>query len=45
MNERSERTIQDGDAALSVKNLWKIFGRGADRIVGTPDAEPVARRA
>ena len=39
MNERSERTIQDGDAALSVKNLWKIFGRGADRIVGTPDAE------
>src|SRR5918997_1667349 len=28
-----------GDAALSVKNLWKIFGRGADKIVGTPDAE------
>ncbi len=27
------------DAALSVKNLWKIFGRGAERIVGTPDAE------
>ena len=27
------------DAALSVKNLWKIFGRGADRIIGTPDAE------
>lgn len=27
------------DAALSVSNLWKIFGRGADRIVGTPDAE------
>ncbi|MBB3045488.1 betaine/proline/choline family ABC transporter ATP-binding protein [Nocardioides sp. LMS-CY] len=39
MNERSERTVQNGDAALSVKNLWKIFGRGADRIVGTPDAE------
>lgn len=27
------------DAALSVTNLWKIFGRGADRIVGTPAAE------
>jgi glycine betaine/proline transport system ATP-binding protein len=27
------------DAALSVRNLWKIFGRGADKIVGTPDAE------
>ncbi|GAA1126025.1 glycine betaine/L-proline ABC transporter ATP-binding protein [Nocardioides aquiterrae] len=27
------------DAALSVKHLWKIFGRGADRIVGTPDAD------
>jgi glycine betaine/proline transport system ATP-binding protein len=24
--------------ALSVRNLWKIFGRGADNIVGTPDA-------
>jgi glycine betaine/proline transport system ATP-binding protein len=27
------------DAALSVKHLWKIFGRGADKIVGTPDAD------
>lgn len=27
------------DAALSVRNLWKIFGRGADRVIGTPDAE------
>jgi glycine betaine/proline transport system ATP-binding protein len=27
------------DAALSVSNLWKIFGRGADRIIGTPDAD------
>jgi glycine betaine/proline transport system ATP-binding protein len=27
------------DAALSVLNLWKIFGRGADKIIGTPDAE------
>jgi glycine betaine/proline transport system ATP-binding protein len=28
-----------GDAAISVRRLWKIFGRGADRIVGTPDAD------
>jgi glycine betaine/proline transport system ATP-binding protein len=27
-----------GDAALSVRNLWKIFGKGSDRIMGTPDA-------
>src|SRR3954470_6369865 len=25
--------------ALSVRNLWKIFGPRADRIIGTPDAE------
>src|ERR687893_201370 len=28
-----------GDAALSVRNLWKIFGRGADDIIGTPNAD------
>jgi len=27
------------DAALTVRNLWKIFGRGGDKILGTPDAE------
>jgi glycine betaine/proline transport system ATP-binding protein len=27
------------DAALSVRNLWKIFGKGSDRIIGTPDAD------
>src|SRR5919112_243656 len=27
------------DTALSVRNLWKIFGRGGDKILGTPDAE------
>jgi len=27
------------DAALSVRNLWKIFGPRADKIIGTPDAE------
>jgi glycine betaine/proline transport system ATP-binding protein len=27
------------DPALSVRNLWKIFGRGANDIIGTPDAD------
>jgi len=27
-----------GDSALSVQNLWKIFGKGSDRIIGSPDA-------
>ena len=27
------------DSALSVRNLWKIFGKGSDRIIGTPDAD------
>ena len=28
------------DAALSVRHLWKIFGRGGDKILGTPDDSP-----
>ncbi|MBF4768795.1 glycine betaine/L-proline ABC transporter ATP-binding protein [Nocardioides agariphilus] len=32
-------TASDGDAGLTVKNLWKIFGRDADKIIGTPDAD------
>jgi glycine betaine/proline transport system ATP-binding protein len=28
-----------GDSALSVRNLWKIFGKGSDRIIGTQDAD------
>jgi glycine betaine/proline transport system ATP-binding protein len=28
-----------GQRALTVENLWKIFGRGSDDIVGSPDAE------
>ncbi len=26
-------------AALTVENLWKIFGPRADQIIGTPDAD------
>ncbi len=29
----------NGDSALSVRGLWKIFGNRADKIIGTPDAD------
>ena len=32
-------TSTSTEPALSVRNLWKIFGRGADSIIGTPDAD------
>jgi len=35
----AEPGMSTGDSALSVRHLWKIFGKGADSIVGTPDAE------
>ncbi len=34
-----QRRPGDGDPALSVRGLWKIFGPGAGRIVGSPDAD------
>ena len=39
MEEKRDFTASKGEAALSVKELWKIFGERADRIIGTPDAE------
>ncbi|HEY3682571.1 MAG TPA: betaine/proline/choline family ABC transporter ATP-binding protein [Streptosporangiaceae bacterium] len=27
------------EAAITVRNLWKIFGPRADRLIGTPDAD------
>jgi glycine betaine/proline transport system ATP-binding protein len=33
----TETAATDADAALSVRNLWKIFGRNADKILGSPD--------
>jgi len=30
-------TATDSEAALSVKELWKIFGAKADKVIGTPD--------
>jgi len=40
VTDQPEQTGSVGsDAALSVRNLWKIFGNRADKIIGTPDAE------
>jgi len=30
-------TATESEAALSVKDLWKIFGAKADKVIGTPD--------
>ena len=38
-------TVSDGEAALSVKGLWKIFGDKADKVIGTPDADLSAQGA
>jgi glycine betaine/proline transport system ATP-binding protein len=32
-------TTSTSDAALTVDSLWKIFGPGSDKIIGTPDAD------
>jgi glycine betaine/proline transport system ATP-binding protein len=32
-------TGSSADAALSVQNLWKIFGKGSETIIGSPDAD------
>ena len=29
----------ESDTALSVRHLWKIFGKGSEDIIGTPDAD------
>lgn len=38
-NEEAAGARATGDPALSVSHLWKIFGRGADKIIGTPEAD------
>jgi glycine betaine/proline transport system ATP-binding protein len=37
--EAVEQNTSSEAAALSVKDLWKIFGNKADKIIGTPDAD------
>jgi len=37
--ERVPAAVADGQPALAVADLWKVFGPRADRIVGTPLAE------
>jgi glycine betaine/proline transport system ATP-binding protein len=37
--ETPASTKSSDSAALTVTNLWKIFGPGSDKIIGTPDAD------
>jgi glycine betaine/proline transport system ATP-binding protein len=41
MTQTEERpgVTASSEAALSVRELWKIFGDRADKIIGTPDAD------
>ena len=39
IEEKSEFTATEGQTALSVRELWKIFGDKSDKVIGTPDAE------
>jgi glycine betaine/proline transport system ATP-binding protein len=42
MTQTQQRSVQEesrGEAALTVQDLWKIFGDKADRIIGSPDAD------
>ena len=39
IEETRDFTATEGQAALSVRELWKIFGDKADKVIGTPDAE------
>ena len=37
--DRRPDGVTTGDAAVSVRHLWKIFGPRADKIIGTPEAD------
>jgi glycine betaine/proline transport system ATP-binding protein len=37
--EHPGSTTGQSEVALSVKDLWKIFGDKADKVIGTPDAD------
>jgi len=39
IEEKRDFTASKGEAALSVKELWKIFGPRADKIIGTDQAD------
>ena len=39
VDERGAAASTGGQSALTVRNLWKVFGPRADKIVGSPDAD------
>ena len=34
---------RSGDPLIRAEGVWKIFGRHADKVIGTPDAERLHR--
>ncbi len=38
-NGNGASAASDAGAALTVTDLWKIFGDKSDKIIGTPDAD------
>src|SRR4051812_41460591 len=39
MQEGAPASPSDGEPLLRAEGIWKVFGSGADKVVGTPDAE------
>ncbi len=39
IDEQGTAASTDGQSALNVRSLWKVFGPRADKIVGSPDAD------
>jgi glycine betaine/proline transport system ATP-binding protein len=37
--EATPASASDGDPLVRAEGIWKIFGPGADKLIGTPDAE------
>jgi glycine betaine/proline transport system ATP-binding protein len=37
--QTAQQDSSNGEAALTVDGLWKIFGNKSDKVIGTPDAD------
>jgi glycine betaine/proline transport system ATP-binding protein len=37
--EATPATDRDGEPLLRAEGVWKLFGRNADKVIGTPDAD------
>src|SRR3954467_4497005 len=39
VEEKTAASPSNGEPLLRAEGIWKVFGSGADKVVGTPDAE------